>query len=68
MSPFIRQLKTSSIDEAVNLILLAVSNDPILGNAVYALPLRVDKLDVWSIECLKILIMETRAFAELVIL
>ena len=63
-----RHLEPRGVDDAIDLVLDAVRDDALLGDAVHAFALaHVDEVDVGPVEGLEVLVVERRALAELAV-
>ena len=60
-------LEAGGVDQAVDLVLHAVRDHALLGDALDALALRVDQRDVRAVEGVEILVVEARPLAELAV-
>jgi hypothetical protein len=58
------EFETRGVDDEVEGVLDIVSFDPSFGNGLDTLAVRVDKMDVGSIETLEVFVAEARSFSE----
>ena len=60
-------LEAGGVDQAVELVLDAVRDDAVLGDALDALAVRVDERDVRAVEGVEVLVVEAGPLAELAV-